>query len=85
MFFDVFGTLVDWRTSVAREAERISDRLDTDLDWLLLRTPGEVNTSPGWRKSARVASRSAGWMYCTGTISNALFRASACAICPKMF
>ena len=23
MFFDVFGTLVDWRTSVAREAKRI--------------------------------------------------------------
>ncbi len=23
MFFDVFGTLVDWRTSVAREAERV--------------------------------------------------------------
>ena len=23
LFFDVFGTLVDWRTSVAREAERV--------------------------------------------------------------
>jgi len=23
LFFDVFGTLVDWRTSVAREAEKI--------------------------------------------------------------
>jgi 2-haloacid dehalogenase len=42
-----------------------------------------VNTSPGWRKSALVASRFAGWTCCTGTISNASFRASACAICPK--
>ena len=22
LFFDVFGTLVDWRSSIAREAER---------------------------------------------------------------
>ena len=34
MFFDVFGTLVDWRTSVAREAERILGPLGHDLDWL---------------------------------------------------
>src|SRR6185437_7967825 len=34
MFFDVFGTLVDWRTSIAREAERILRPLGHDLDWL---------------------------------------------------
>jgi len=34
MFFDVFGTLVDWRTSVAREAERILGPLGHRLDWL---------------------------------------------------
>jgi len=34
MFFDVFGTLVDWRTSVAREAERILGPLGYKLDWL---------------------------------------------------
>ncbi|MFN3656428.1 MAG: haloacid dehalogenase type II [Pseudolabrys sp.] len=33
LFFDVFGTLVDWRTSVAREAERILKPLGQDLDW----------------------------------------------------
>jgi 2-haloacid dehalogenase len=33
MFFDVFGTLVDWRTSVAREAQRILKPLGHDLDW----------------------------------------------------
>jgi 2-haloacid dehalogenase len=33
LFFDVFGTLVDWRTSVAREANRILDPLGHALDW----------------------------------------------------
>jgi 2-haloacid dehalogenase len=34
LFFDVFGTLVDWRTSVAREAERILAPLGHRQDWL---------------------------------------------------
>jgi 2-haloacid dehalogenase len=34
LFFDVFGTLVDWRTSVAREAELILKPLGYSLDWL---------------------------------------------------
>jgi 2-haloacid dehalogenase len=33
LFFDVFGTLVDWRTGVAREAERILSPLGHKLDW----------------------------------------------------
>lgn len=33
LFFDVFGTLVDWRTSVARESERILGALGFTLDW----------------------------------------------------
>jgi len=33
LFFDVFGTLVDWRSSVAREAEGILDTLGYRLDW----------------------------------------------------
>src|SRR5512143_2105813 len=32
--FDVFGTLVDWRTSIAREARRILSPLHVNLDWL---------------------------------------------------
>lgn len=31
--FDVFGTLVDWRTSIAREAEAILSPLGICLDW----------------------------------------------------
>ena len=34
LFFDVFGTLVDWRTSIAREAESILAPLGADIDWL---------------------------------------------------
>jgi len=34
LFFDVFGTLVDWRTSVARESAATLRPLRHDLDWL---------------------------------------------------
>ncbi len=34
LFFDVFGTLVDWRSGVAREAQRILQPLGCGLDWL---------------------------------------------------
>ncbi|MBI3704476.1 MAG: haloacid dehalogenase type II [Rhizobiales bacterium] len=34
LFFDVFGTLVDFRTSVAREAERLLNPGGYRLDWL---------------------------------------------------
>ena len=33
LFFDVFGTLVDWRSSVAREARTILSPLGANLDW----------------------------------------------------
>jgi 2-haloacid dehalogenase len=34
LFFDVFGTLVDWRVSVAREARAILEPRGFSLDWL---------------------------------------------------
>ena len=34
LFFDVFGTLVDWRNGVARDAEAVLKPLGHDLDWL---------------------------------------------------
>ena len=34
LFFDVFGTLVDWRTSIAREAEAALKPLGVSVDWL---------------------------------------------------
>ena len=34
LFFDVFGTLVDWRTSIARDAEALLGPLGHAIDWL---------------------------------------------------
>jgi len=34
LFFDIFGTVVDWRTGIAREAEKLLRPLGHDLDWL---------------------------------------------------
>jgi 2-haloacid dehalogenase len=34
LFFDVFGTLVDWRTSIAREAKNLLKPDVQELDWL---------------------------------------------------
>lgn len=34
LLFDVFGTLVDWRTSIAREAATTLTPLGIDMDWL---------------------------------------------------
>jgi 2-haloacid dehalogenase len=34
LFFDVFGTLVDWRTGIAREAHSILQPLGYAIDWI---------------------------------------------------
>jgi 2-haloacid dehalogenase len=34
LFFDVFGTLVDWRNGIARESKLILEPLGFSLDWL---------------------------------------------------
>jgi 2-haloacid dehalogenase len=34
LLFDVFGTLVDWRTSIARESEQVLNPLGVAVDWL---------------------------------------------------
>ena len=36
LFFDVFGTLVDWRSGVARDAELVLEPRGFALDWLAL-------------------------------------------------
>src|SRR5258708_15310557 len=41
LFFDVFGTLVDWRTGVAREAQSILKPLGYSLEWTAF--------ADGWR------------------------------------
>ncbi|MDD2874771.1 MAG: hypothetical protein PHG21_14185, partial [Azoarcus sp.] len=34
LIFDVFGTLVDWRSSIARETRKALSPLGIDIDWL---------------------------------------------------
>jgi 2-haloacid dehalogenase len=34
LFFDVFGTLMEWRTSIAREAKTVLEPLGPNVDWL---------------------------------------------------
>lgn len=47
LFFDVFGTLVDWRTSVAREAKSILKPLGYSLDWIAFADAWRDQYQPG--------------------------------------
>ncbi len=47
LFFDVFGTLMDWRSSVARESERILGDLGFQLDWLAFADAWRAEYQPG--------------------------------------
>ena len=51
LIFDVFGTCVDWRTSIAEEAEKY------DLPPSGSPTPGATSTSRSWRRSATARGR----------------------------
>jgi 2-haloacid dehalogenase len=47
LFFDVFGTLMDWRTSIAREAERLLAPLGHKADWLAFADAWRDEYQPG--------------------------------------
>jgi 2-haloacid dehalogenase len=47
LFFDVFGTLVDWRTGVAREARTMLEPLGYSLDWLAFADAWRAEYQPG--------------------------------------
>lgn len=47
LFFDVFGTLVDWRTSVARQADSILSAFGYFLDWTALADAWRGEYQPG--------------------------------------
>src|SRR5499427_5123254 len=47
LFFDVFGTVVDWRNGVAREAERILKPMGYTLDWLAFANAWRAEYQPG--------------------------------------
>jgi 2-haloacid dehalogenase len=56
LFFDVFGTLVDWRTSIAGESESILQPLGFRLDWLAFADAwrGEYQTGMEEVRSGRI-------------------------------
>jgi len=47
LFFDVFGTMVDWRTGVARETEAILKPLGFTLEWLAFADAWRAEYQPG--------------------------------------
>src|SRR6186713_2478203 len=47
LFFDVFGTLVDWRSGIAREAETILKPLGYALDWIAFADAWRGEYQPG--------------------------------------
>jgi 2-haloacid dehalogenase len=47
LFFDVFGTLVDWRTGVAREAEAHLKPRGYTIDWLAFADAWRAEYGPG--------------------------------------
>lgn len=57
MFFDVFGTLVDWRSSIARESEPILRPLGYSLDWLAFADAWRAQYQPAMEeiRSGRMA------------------------------
>lgn len=47
LFFDVFGTLIDWRTGIARESERVLAKHGYKLDWLAFADAWRNEYQPG--------------------------------------
>ncbi|HVT54683.1 MAG TPA: haloacid dehalogenase type II [Xanthobacteraceae bacterium] len=47
LFFDVFGTLVDWRNGIARESEKVLAPLGYKLDWLAFADAWRGEYQPG--------------------------------------
>jgi 2-haloacid dehalogenase len=47
LVFDVFGTLVDWRTGVARESRALLEPLGHQLDWIAFADAWRAEYQPG--------------------------------------
>ncbi len=56
LFFDVFGTLVDWRNGIARESKLVLEPLGFSLDWLAFADAWRDQYQPGMEevRSGRV-------------------------------
>jgi 2-haloacid dehalogenase len=47
LFFDVFGTMADWRSGVARESERVLGARGIALDWIAFAKAWRAEYQPG--------------------------------------
>lgn len=47
LFFDVFGTLIDWRNGIARESEKVLAKHGFKLDWLAFADAWRNEYQPG--------------------------------------
>lgn len=47
LFFDVFGTLIDWRNGIARESEKVLAKQGYKLDWLAFADAWRNEYQPG--------------------------------------
>ena len=50
LFFDMFGTLLDWRTGVARSAEAILKPRGYSIDWLAFADAWRAQYDPGMQE-----------------------------------
>jgi len=50
MTFDVFGTVVDWRSSIIREGEELTGRLGFEVDWAQFADDWRAGYGPAMRR-----------------------------------
>ncbi len=50
MTFDVFGTVVDWRSSIIREGEQLTARTGTEVDWPRFADAWRAGYGPAMRR-----------------------------------
>ncbi len=85
LFFDSFGTVVDWRRSIAQQAAAILEPPGHRLDWVAFADAAELNTNQAWRTCARAECHSASSTFSIAGTSIAFCRGSASRALPSWF
>src|SRR3712207_4274743 len=53
LVFDVFGTVVDWRSTIAREGEELGQSKNIDLDWTTFANAWRSRYTPSMNRVRR--------------------------------
>ena len=69
LVFDVFGTVVDWRSGVARESAAFLARYAPGVDPAAFADAWRRRYSPAMEEVRSGVVPSLGWMFCTGKTS----------------